>query len=63
MRFYTRQHHFYCGIDLHARTMYVCILDGAGNVLVHKDLAAGQTGWPTRALARAFPSCSDTPCT
>ena len=41
MRFYTRQHQFYCGIDLHARTMYVCILDGAGNVLVHKDLAAG----------------------
>ena len=41
MRFYTQQHHYYCGIDLHARTMYVCILDAAGNVLVHKDLAAG----------------------
>ena len=26
MRFYTTQHPFYCGIDLHARTMYVCIL-------------------------------------
>lgn len=22
MRFYTKQHPFYCGIDLHARTMY-----------------------------------------
>jgi hypothetical protein len=41
MRFYTRQHQHYCGIDLHARTMYVCILDAAGNVLVHKDMAAG----------------------
>ena len=30
MRFYTTQHPFYCGIDLHARTMYVCILDQAG---------------------------------
>lgn len=27
MRFYTAQHSFYCGVDLHARTMYVCILD------------------------------------
>ena len=27
MRFYTQQHQFYCGIDLHARTMYVCILN------------------------------------
>jgi hypothetical protein len=25
MRFYTTQHPFYCGIDLHARAMYVCI--------------------------------------
>jgi hypothetical protein len=24
MRFYTRQHLHYCGIDLHARTMYLC---------------------------------------
>ena len=23
MRFYTTQHPFYCGIDRHARTMYV----------------------------------------
>ncbi len=27
MRFYTGQHRHYCGIDLHTRTMYVCILD------------------------------------
>ena len=27
MRFYTKQHQFYCGIDLHARTMYLCILN------------------------------------
>jgi hypothetical protein len=27
MRFYTGQHRFYCGVDLHARTMCLCILD------------------------------------
>src|SRR4029077_10600359 len=40
MRFYTKQHPFYCGIDLHARTMYVCILDQAGETLVHRNMTA-----------------------
>lgn len=38
MRFYTDQHMHYCGIDLHAKTMYVCLLDQAGEVVVHKNL-------------------------
>ena len=38
MRFYTTQHAFYCGVDLHARTMYVCVLDQAGEVRVHRNL-------------------------
>jgi transposase len=38
MRFYTQQHPFYCGIDLHARPMYVCILDQGGEVLVHRNM-------------------------
>src|SRR5438067_2410582 len=38
MRFYNRQHPYYCGIDLHVKTMYVCILDGAGQVLVHRNI-------------------------
>ena len=36
MRFYTRQHPFYCGIDLHARTMYLCILNQAGEIVLHR---------------------------
>src|SRR5437899_7644611 len=40
MRFYTKQHPFYCGIDLHARTMYVCILDQAGETLLHRNMTA-----------------------
>ncbi len=39
MNFYTQQHRHYCGIDLHARSMYVCILDTAGSVLVHRNLS------------------------
>jgi hypothetical protein len=32
MRFYTKVHEAYCGIDLHARTMYVCILNQDGEI-------------------------------
>src|SRR5437870_3226105 len=38
MRFYTKQHPFYCGIDLHARTMYVCILNHDGEIVVHRNM-------------------------
>ena len=38
MRFYTNQHRYYCGIDLHARTLYVCILDQEGTVLLHRNM-------------------------
>jgi transposase len=31
---------FYCGIDLHARTMYVVVLDRGGDVRLHKNLPA-----------------------
>jgi len=41
MRFYTKQHPFYCGIDLHARTMYVCILSQGGEVVLHRNMQAG----------------------
>jgi transposase len=40
MRFYTKQHPFYCGIDLHARSMYVCILNQEGEILLHRNMKA-----------------------
>ena len=40
MRFYTQQHPFYCGIDLHARPMSLCILDQAGETLLHRHMPA-----------------------
>jgi transposase len=41
MRFYTKPHKFYCGIDWHARTMYLCVLNQEGEVLLHRNMKAG----------------------
>jgi len=38
MRFYSKPHQHWCGIDLHAKTMYICILDREGKVLAHQNL-------------------------
>ena len=40
MRFYTQQHQLYCGIDLHARSMYLCILNQDGEILEHRHMKA-----------------------
>src|SRR6266536_1967931 len=38
MRFYDRQHRFYAGVDLHARTMHLCVLDATGTVVCDVNL-------------------------
>lgn len=38
MKFYTKQHKHYCGIDLHTRKMYVCILNQQGEVVLHRNI-------------------------
>jgi transposase len=40
MRGYTNQHPFYCGIDLHARSLYVCIVSHDGAILLHRNMQA-----------------------
>ena len=40
MRFYDQQHQFYCGVDLHTKRMYLCILDGDGNKQLHRNVRA-----------------------
>jgi transposase len=40
MRFYTTQPPFYCGIDLHARSMYVCILNRDSEIMLHRNMKA-----------------------
>ena len=51
MRFYNRQHTYYCGIALHVTTMYVCILDGTSEVLVHRNMPST----PSACLAVVAP--------
>ena len=40
MRFYNNSHPYYCGIDLHARMLYVCIIDQQGEKQVHQKIKA-----------------------
>jgi hypothetical protein len=54
MRFYTQQHRYYCGIDLHAKRMYICILNGKRDIVYHQN---GAAPFPPRA-----PRGSGFPC-
>jgi len=38
MKYYTSTTQFNCGIDLHARQMYVCLMDRNGKKLVHTNI-------------------------
>ncbi len=38
MRFYPPRTRFYCGVDLHARSMYICVVDQQGTKLLHCNL-------------------------
>ena len=40
MRVYKHQHRFYCGIDLHARTLYLHVLDHDGKTHLEKNIVA-----------------------
>ena len=40
MRFTTRQHRFYCGVNLHERTLYPHNLDEQGKTRFERNLAA-----------------------
>ena len=42
MRFYKNQHQFYIGIDLHARSMYVCVVNNSGETVFHKNMACSR---------------------
>ncbi len=38
MRFYSQSHAYYCGIDLHTRTLSLCLVDAAGAVRLEATL-------------------------
>ena len=43
MNFYSQQHPFYCGIDLHANQMYACVVDQAGEKQLHRNFKTRQS--------------------
>jgi hypothetical protein len=57
MRCYNQQHRFYCGVDLHARTMYVCLLDQDGAILCHQNLPAVVDAFRRARRGRRAPLC------
>ena len=40
MRVYKTQHQYYCGVDLHARSLFVNVLDDRGTTRFEQDLPA-----------------------
>ena len=38
MRYYPGQHQYDCGVDLHARTMYLCIVNQADEIVFHREI-------------------------
>src|SRR5262245_36683470 len=55
MHFYMKQHQFYCGLDRHARTLYLCLLNQEGEILVPRNMPAG----PEPLLKAVAPSRED----
>jgi hypothetical protein len=55
MRFYNQPHQFYCGVDLHARTMYLCVFNHAGQKRLHQEVPSE----PAALLAALAPYRAD----
>ena len=51
MSYYNTQHQYYCGGDLHARTLFLHVLDAQGKTVFEKNLPAG----PEAFLAAVAP--------
>jgi transposase len=45
MKLHQTQTEFNCGIDLHARNMYICVMDRQGKVLVHRNIRHNDFGF------------------
>ena len=45
MKFYNHQHQYYCGGDLHARSLYLHVLDAVGKTVFEKNLPASPTAF------------------
>ena len=45
MKYYTTTTEYNCGIDLHARQMYACVMDRQGKKLVHTNIKGNDFGY------------------
>jgi transposase len=51
MKYYKTTTKYNCGIDLHARQMYICVMDPAGNILVHKNIKGNEFAFFLKLVA------------
>ena len=51
MKYYTTTTEFNCGIDLHARQRYVCVMDRQGKKLVHTNVKNNDLGYFLKRVA------------
>ena len=51
MKYYTSTTEFNCGIDLHAREMYACVMDRQGNKVVHANIIGNDFGYFLKKVA------------
>jgi hypothetical protein len=59
MRFYPTQHHYSRGVDLHARSLFGCILDRAGEKQLHRKCQRPPKPSSTRCgPTPRFPYCA-----
>jgi transposase len=52
MKYYTSTTQYNCGIDLHARQMYVCVMDRQGKKLVHTNIQNNDFNYFLRLVKR-----------
>lgn len=45
MKYYKTTTEYNCGVDLHTRQMYVCVMDREGNILVHRNIKHNDFGF------------------
>jgi hypothetical protein len=57
MRFYTKQHKHYCGNDLHANKMYLCILNDVGEIVLHRNMKTTRQSFLAAIDPLVFVSC------
>ncbi len=54
MRFYKQQHKFYCGVDLHTKQMYCCIVDSGVKRWKRNSEFPARSMWPVHLREDQF---------